>query len=187
MQQRRANVAIVGCGRGVAEDGCREQLGDQSQDKGGLVTYDLNDKREKNKRKEKKKKGMLVLLLLQHAVPGLILCICLCLHALLAYSVWKNKRRRKQVTLGMANMNHARQYVSKEAIANFHAPPIFKYALEAAFLDVGVGQVTPGRSRAHAIDVIAADILAAADELIFALQGLVVLGSVVGSARQDGP
>jgi hypothetical protein len=34
--------------------------------------------------------------------------------------------------------------------------------------------------RAHAIDVMAADILAAADELILALQGLVGLGSVVG-------
>lgn len=77
--------------------------------------------------------------------------------------------------------------MSREAVARIHAPPIFKCVLEAAFLDDGVGQVTPGRSRAHAIDVMAADMLAAADELILALQGLVVLGSVVGSTRQEGP
>jgi hypothetical protein len=77
--------------------------------------------------------------------------------------------------------------MSREAVARAHAPPIFKCALETALLGDGVGQVTPGRSRAHAIDVMAADILAAADELILALQGLVGLGSVVGSARQDGP
>ncbi|KAJ5144171.1 uncharacterized protein N7515_002958 [Penicillium bovifimosum] len=77
--------------------------------------------------------------------------------------------------------------VSKEAV-KIQAPPISKCAFEAAFLDDGVGQATPGRSRSTCkVDVMAADILAAADELIFALQGLVVLGSVVGSARQEGP
>jgi hypothetical protein len=77
--------------------------------------------------------------------------------------------------------------VSKETIAKIHAPPVFKFGLEAAFLEAGVGQVTPARRTAQAVDVMAADILAAADELILTLQGLVVVGRVVGDARQEGP
>lgn len=72
-------------------------------------------------------------------------------------------------------------------ITKAHAPPIGNCALEAAFLGDGVGQITPVRATAHAVEVKAAEILAAAGESILTLQGLVTLGSLGGWARQESP
>ena len=72
-------------------------------------------------------------------------------------------------------------------ITKNHAPPIGNCASEAAFLGDGVGQITPVRPTAQAVEVKAAEILAAAGESILTLQGLVTLGSLGGWARQEGP